>query len=350
MGSAFGAPVEGWSVDRIRAKYGVLDRFLPYAHYRKKWQRPPGTTEDGIERQKLMCLAIIEKQDRITVEDLARKWVEVLDVKMMEHVTEGFDRKLVEKARAGKVPAGLLGSEVPIHLNTLARSFHAIPVINACDVDGVIRDVCDVGRAYQPLGSLAFPWGAAYNAGVVHAMRPDATVESVVRTVCRIAGAAARKEIEHVLGIAAKHTDPLAMRAEANAVYADEASPYCASRRMRSYRISSIMETVSRALAVFSVTKGNVKQGIIAAANFGRDADCLAATVGGLAGALTGSTTIPREWVELVDAATAKMPYTCSKLTLSKTVDGLYGALRKKIARMRAHVGLMEPQLRAIQP
>jgi ADP-ribosylglycohydrolase len=63
MGSAFGAPVEGWSVDKIRAEYGVLDRFLPYGHYRKRWQRPPGTTEDGIERQKLMCLAIIEKQD-----------------------------------------------------------------------------------------------------------------------------------------------------------------------------------------------------------------------------------------------------------------------------------------------
>ena len=76
MGSAFGAPVEGWSVDKIQAEYGVLDRFLPYAHYGKQWKRPPGTTEDGIERQKLMCLAIIEKQDRITVNDLAKKWVE----------------------------------------------------------------------------------------------------------------------------------------------------------------------------------------------------------------------------------------------------------------------------------
>ncbi|MHC4426191.1 MAG: ADP-ribosylglycohydrolase family protein [Planctomycetota bacterium] len=348
MGSAFGAPVEGWSVDKIRAKYGVLDRFLPYGHYNKQWQRPPGTTEDGIERQKLMCLAIIEKQDRITVDDLAKKWVEILDVEMMEYVTEGFDRKLVEKARSGKVPAGLLGSEVPINLNTLARSFHAIPVINACDVDGVIRDVYDVGRAYQPLGSQAFPWGAAYNAGVVHAMRPDATVESVIGTVREYAGAEARKEIEHVLSIAAKHTDPLDMRAEVNAVYANETSPYCASRRMKSYRISSIMETVSRALAIFSVTKGNVKQGIIAAANFGRDADCLGATVGGLAGALRGSTTIPREWIELVDAATAKMPFTCSKLTLNETVDGMYGALRKKIGRMRGHVGLMESQLPAI--
>jgi hypothetical protein len=239
---------------------------------------------------------------------------------MMEYVTEGFDRKLVEKARSGKVPAGLLGSEVPTNLNTLARSFHAIPVINACDVHGVTRDVCDVGRAYQPLGSQAFPWGVAYNAGVVHAMRPYATVESVIGTVREHGSVEVRKEID---------------------------SPYCASRRMKSYRISSIMETVSRALAIFSVTEGNVKQGIIAAANFGRDVDCLAATVGGLAGALTGSATIPPEWIELVDAATAKMPYTCSKLTLNQTTDGMYGALRKKIARMREHVGLMESLLSA---
>jgi ADP-ribosylglycohydrolase len=175
-------------------------------------------------------------------------------------------------------------------------------------------------------------------------MRPDDTVESVIGTVRKYATAEVRKEIDHVLGIAAKYTDPLDMRKEVNAVYASESSSYCASRRIKSYRISSIMETVSRALAVFSLTRGNVQQGIIAAANFGRDTDCVAATVGGLAGALTGSTTIPPEWIGLVDAATAEMPFTCSKMTLRETADGMYGALRKKIGRMREHVDWMESQ------
>jgi len=40
----------------------------------------------------------------------------------------------------------------------------------------------------------------------------------------------------------------------------------------------------------------------MAAACLGCDADCVAATVGELAGTLTGSTTIPSEWVKLVDA------------------------------------------------
>ena len=104
------------------------------------------------------------------------------------------------------------------------------------------------------------------------------------------------------------------------------------------------METVGRALAIFRITGGDVKQGIIAGANFGRDADCLAASVGGLSGALTGSSTIPAEWIELIDDATANMPYTCSKMRLAETTDGMYGALKAKIRRIRDHADYMEKQ------
>ena len=64
IGSAMGAAVEGWPYERIEREYGMLDRPLPYSHYGKRdWVREPGTTEDGVERQKLMITAIIEKQD-----------------------------------------------------------------------------------------------------------------------------------------------------------------------------------------------------------------------------------------------------------------------------------------------
>jgi ADP-ribosylglycohydrolase len=70
VGSAMGAAVEGWHADRIQAAYGFLEQLLPYQHYAERgvtWVRPPGTTEDGIERQKLMCHAIIRKGGRITI-------------------------------------------------------------------------------------------------------------------------------------------------------------------------------------------------------------------------------------------------------------------------------------------
>ena len=62
IGSAMGAPVEGWPREAIREKHGYLDKLLPYKHYIEytDWQRPAGTTEDGIERQRLIATAIID--------------------------------------------------------------------------------------------------------------------------------------------------------------------------------------------------------------------------------------------------------------------------------------------------
>jgi ADP-ribosylglycohydrolase len=62
VASAMGAAVEGWSPERIQEAYGFVEGFHSYLHYSYRgvtWQRPPATTEDGIERQKLMCKAII---------------------------------------------------------------------------------------------------------------------------------------------------------------------------------------------------------------------------------------------------------------------------------------------------
>jgi ADP-ribosylglycohydrolase len=346
IGSAMGAAVEGWDMDRIAKQYGIFDKFVAYHHYDVDWDHPAGSTEDGTERQKLMCTAIIEKQDRITADDLVKTWVKVLDPEKMKYMTEAFDRQLLAEAKSGKVPPWQLGtlSKYP-HLNTTARSFHAIALINACDIDGVIRDVYEIGRVYQPPHSDSFAWGAAYNAAVVHAMRPDATVESVVETALRYAAPQIRKEIQHGLDIAAKHAEPLDMRGELNQVYTDAESPYCADKRMEYYRASSIYETVTKSLAVFAATKGSVKDAVILSVNFGRDTDCLAASTGGLAGAFSGTRTIPGEWIEKVEEGTRNNPYTNSHLTIKETAQGMYAALQNKVRKMQDYVTLMKSRL-----
>ena len=345
IASAMGAAVEGWDMDRIAEKYGVFDKLVSYHHYNVDWDHPAGSTEDGIERQKLMCSAIIEKQDRITAEDLVKTWVKVLDPNKMKYMTEAFDRDLLAKAKSGTVPAWELGrlSKYP-HLNTTARSFHAIALINACDIDGVIRDVYEIGRVYQPPYSDSFPWGAAYNAAVVHAMKPDSTVDSVIQTALKYATPEIRKEIQNGLDIAKKYKEPLDMRRELNDVYTKKDSPYSANARMQHYRASSIYETVTKALAVFAATKGNVKDAIIVAINFGRDTDCLGATAAGLAGAFSGTGTIPTEWIETVEKGTRNNPYTNSHMTIKKTAKGMYSALKNKVRKMKNYVTLMESQ------
>ena len=70
LGSSMAAPVEGWTWEKIEREHGTLEQLLSYEHYGNHWKREPGTTEDGVERQKLMITAIIEKQDRVTAEDV----------------------------------------------------------------------------------------------------------------------------------------------------------------------------------------------------------------------------------------------------------------------------------------
>ncbi len=72
VGSSLGAVVEGWDWQRIEKEYGTHDQLRPYHHYRSTtdWVREPGTTEDGVERQKLMTKAILDKKDRVNAEDV----------------------------------------------------------------------------------------------------------------------------------------------------------------------------------------------------------------------------------------------------------------------------------------
>src|SRR5690349_14107579 len=97
VGSAMGAVVEGWPYEKTEKTYGVLDKLLPYKHYIEytDWARAAGTTEDGIERQKLISTAIIEKQDRILAADLLAIWVRDMDPEKMVYKQEPFDRSLL---------------------------------------------------------------------------------------------------------------------------------------------------------------------------------------------------------------------------------------------------------------
>jgi ADP-ribosylglycohydrolase len=100
VGSAMGDPTEGWPWRKIQEIHGVLDRFIPTHKKRIGWEKPPGYTEDGIERQKLMATAIIKKQDRINARDLVETWIEVCDPEKMRWMVVPFDIELLRIAKA----------------------------------------------------------------------------------------------------------------------------------------------------------------------------------------------------------------------------------------------------------
>jgi ADP-ribosylglycohydrolase len=347
VGSAMGAAVEGWSRERIKETYGFLDRLLPYRHYTAytDWERPPGTTEDGIERQKLIATAIIEKKDRILAHDLVAVWIRDLDPERMIYKQERFDRSLLELARAG-VPPSELGRLWPFpNVVSMARASHPLGLINAGDPEGAADDTFEVGKVYARETSFALRWAALYNAAIAEACKPEATVESVLEVAKRFATYRAEagslyalydtveREVNRALELAAKHTDPIAMRDEFYRFY--DGGGYF------NYGMSQANEVVSKGLAVFAISHGDPKEAILTAVNFGRDTDCLAAVAGGLAGALSGDGTIPPEWIAQVNEATRRDPYTNNHRTIEETADGIFEAFLARRRRLKDYLEMM---------
>ncbi|MCL5743946.1 MAG: ADP-ribosylglycohydrolase family protein, partial [Acidobacteria bacterium] len=108
------------------------------------------------------------------------------------------------------------------------------------------------------------------------------------------------------------------------------------------YANSFANEVVSKALAIFRMTRGVTRDAVIAAVNMGRDTDCCAAVAGGISGALTGGASLDREWIEQVDAAVKQISYTNSQRTLRETSEALHGGYRARLARMKAFAAEME--------
>ena len=332
IGSAMGAAVEGWSWQSIQERYGRLEELLPYEHYNNGWERPPGTTEDGIERQRVFLRAIRRVGGRPTAEDVAAVWREEVDADRATWCMEPFDRYLIRLAKAG-VPGSELGRFNP-HMNlvSLARSCHPIGLVNAGSPEQAVRDIYTVGRVLQQGLGDGLAWAAVVAAAIAEALVPAATVDSVVAEALDAGGPPLLGEMNRALEVAKRAKDPLAMREKFDAYYSDRGIAYAASQAN---------EVVAKALAVFRATQGEPRAAIVTAVNFGRDTDCLAAVAGGLAGALSGTSSLPEEWMAQVDAATEVNPYTNLKLSLEAQAYVIWDVLETEAERAASHADVL---------
>ena len=344
VGSALGAVVEGWDWQRIEKEYGTHDQLRPYHHYRSTtdWVREPGTTEDGVERQKLMIKAILDKKDRVNAEDVRLAWVKYMNPKAPGVISEPFEEALLAIAKT-PIPAADIGKYCDYAgLITLSRSCHPIGLINAGDVDGAIADIHEVGQLYNTTHSRAVRWAEVTVTAIAAATRPGATVDTVLGAIFDhvdkgdthvFKSVGILGELERGIKLTEGCRDFREMREKFDPVYKCTGIPYSAS---------FANEVVTKAICIFRMTRGNTWEAMKAAVNLGRDTDCLAAVSAGISGALSGADLIPDALLKQVDYATSVNPHTCCKLTLRETSDGLYDAFKARIARMRSYSAEMD--------
>ena len=351
IGSAMGAVVEGWLSEKTEAIYGTLDRLVAYEHYNNGWLREAGTTEDGIDRQKLMITAIMEKGGRINAEDLRRIWVRDINPRAPGGISEPFEGELLKLSRTC-IPARDIGRYCDYsNLVSFARSCHPIGMINAGDMEGAVHDVMEVGQVYNYPNTRALRWACVTAVGIAAAMLPGATVDSVLEAIFKYcderndggeddvhrdyAGLYVVDELKRALKATEDCKDHVELREVLNATYYGVGMPYA---------MAFANEIVTKGVCVFRMCGGDIKKAIITAVNLGRDTDCGAAVAAGLSGALGQVDTIPDEWIKQVDYATGLHRFTNSKRTLRENADGLYGAYKGMLERNRAFAAEMNVQ------
>jgi ADP-ribosylglycohydrolase len=329
ISNAIGAPVEGWTWERIEKTYGFLDRFV--ADPRVKGGQP-GWTEDGMERYKLMCSAIIRKGGRIAIDDLAREWTREIDPAKFGRRLGSQDRIIYDLLKAGLPPAEVgRYAQWPGFMGT-AKMMQPLGLINACRPDEAAKDALDLARIKDSAGrplwrddkfgedgrvhstmvyNTAVENSAAIAAATAEAIRPNATVDSIIAAALAQLPPPARKEVETVLGFADRAKSWKDIRPLYTKFY--EGRP-----------ISNAIDVLAGGLACFKVAKGQPREAVLYATNLGRDTDCKAYVAGGLAGALHGIQAWPKDWVELVEKAVATDPDTVDRHTARQIAEGLY--------------------------
>ncbi|WP_332718978.1 ADP-ribosylglycohydrolase family protein [Pelagibacterium mangrovi] len=337
IGSSMSMPTEHLPIEESERRYGFLDEMrgitqnakeFRWPHgpltLKKQYEFPAGSTEDGIERQKLIADAIIQKNDRINIHDLAQSWLRNIRDEHFGYSLHYSDKPYYEMLKAGMHPSHIGLFSLWPQIVTFARSCHPIGLVNAGDPAQAIDDVYQIGSIYHQQHGTGLQVAAAYAGALAEAMRPSASVESALRVALDHLDRFVRADFEAVFSIAEQAEDIKDARRKINDFFI--------------YRYgelkSSGEEVVSRGMAITILTRGDARESILHGVNFARDTDCTTAIAAGLSGALSGMDGIPADWIETLDRATkANTAISVCSRSLEETAKGIYSALANNHAK-----------------
>jgi ADP-ribosylglycohydrolase len=323
VGDALGGATEGWEASEIVEHYGgFVTGIVPSIRRMKKLEKPfsPFHKGDGnVTDDTLMTHALValyaEKRDHLTAFDVAERlvprlidekiWVPELErEEILYHRLFLAEKWLVLKLKYGHADPREAG--VGNIVNCGAAMYIApVGIANAGDPDNAYAEALDVAGAHQ--WSYGREAAAVLAAAVAEAVRPGATVDSVVETCLRMAHDGTRSAIAAVVDAAASLSDWTTALAPLRAAFApfDSVGDRYAEPGLGARTPSRLhaIEELPIALGLLVVTQANYEETVLGGVNYGRDADSIASMGGALAGALGGVEALRRDWVDDVSSA-----------------------------------------------
>jgi ADP-ribosylglycohydrolase len=323
VGDALGGPVEGNTPATIQQRYGGFVTGI-VAPFHENWRdaRPmsPYHKGDGhVTDDTLMTLALVdvyaEVRDHLGAYDIAERLVPQLMNRVrwipeLERETVILQRVflaekwLVARLHYGHVDPREAGVGNIVNCGA-AMYMTPVGIANAGDPAGAYAEAIDMAGAHQ--SSYGREAAGVFAAAVAEAMRPGATVDSVVEQALGVARDGTGAAIEAVVAVARKHGDWRAAIGDLRAAISpfDTVGPHYREPLLDA-RIPSRTKSIEElpvAIGFVVVAGGDYHDAVLGGVNYGRDSDSIATMAGAITGSLGGASAVPVEWVDAVSAA-----------------------------------------------
>ncbi len=338
IGDAMGGPVEFWDYRKIKKVYGKVDSLMPYDFepgVHGPWAKKAGSYTDDTRMSKIFCTAILNKKGVPTDKDLAKTIIDYY-----HSAEEGLPKQFIEEYYLKAIYRDqkcVFGGQPT---NGAIMGIAPFGVINACDPQKALADVFSTLFTTEGYARYATAIAAAM---IASAMKPDATVDSIVndgldavkfhksqveghrwQTNQLYDGVGLKNEklIKQSVALAKKHGDPYSMREELLKSILQQFG-------------ADASETLAIAIAMFYAAQGDYVETVKGAVNCGRDNDSSASVAGAIAGAFCGLDKIPPAWIKLVEAVNPTPTFRQIAKSMEDIIITRYGQQRECLNQLQ---------------
>ncbi len=318
IGDALGSSTEGRTPEEIIERFGgrVEDFTPPFGPKPDGRHKGDGNITDDTLMTLALCRAYLAKGGQLEAHDMATyllpeivdkpTWVPEFN-RHMPLLDRLFypERYLLIRLRlasANPREAGI-GNMV-----NCGAAMYAAPVglMNACDPALAYHRAIGLFSAHQY--SYGLEAAGVMAACVAEALRPTATVDSIVGVALKYAKDGTHRAIEAV--VEAARTVPaddevVCQRRLRAAIEPFDTVKGGVQEFTRGGGYPSQMHSIEElplALAYLVLSKGDYRTAVLGAANYGRDSDSIASMAGALIGAMVGKDALPERWVSEIGA------------------------------------------------
>ena len=331
VGDALGRTTEGMMYWEIREKYGVFTEMIDEGFY---GDGKAGEWTDDTTLGSYLAWKFIEKKARLTADDFADVILRKLDPSRF-----WVNEKLIkERLYWGVAPwdAGIGG----IACGCAAMGIAPVGLMNAGNPEQAYQD----GMCIATVNSSGEnrDMGAMFACSVASALKEGSTIDSVIDDIYRHGNYIVKRAVELTMDLAEQSSDTDDFTERFYEKLADPFYPQPEGlwKKNRFFSANG-REYVPVAYALVKLCGDDLTKAITAGANFGRDCDSIASLTGQIGGALYGSESIRKDWIDLVgqrNSSFLQELYGDDTVTSIKDVaDRFYEAMKEAAAKEEAH-------------